>query len=64
MLKDLKRPAGKQLAEKNPKLGDYEKKFGSGSGSKKKVRVGSGSGYPSNPANEPHNEKALLSETI
>ena len=40
LLKDLKRPAGKQLAEKNPKLGDYEnsssrvrvakKKFGSG----------------------------------
>ena len=37
---DLKRPAGKQPAGKNPKLGNFEKLFGSGSGSKKKVGSG------------------------
>ena len=52
MFKDLKQPSEKQLAEKNPKLGNFEKQFESGSGSKKKVRVGSGSGYSSNPDDE------------
>ena len=42
LLKDLKRSAGKQQAGENPKLGNFQKYFGSGSGSKKKVRVGSG----------------------
>ena len=49
MLKDLKRPAGKQPAGKNPKLRNFEKQFGLGSGSKKKVWVGSGGGYSSRP---------------
>ena len=59
MLKDLKRPAGKQLAEKNPKLGNFEKQFESGSGSKKKVRVGSGSGYSSNPDQGSQKEESI-----
>ena len=49
IVKGLKQSAGKQPAGKNPILGDFEKKFGSGSGSKKKIRVGSGSGYSSKP---------------
>ena len=38
---DLKRPAGKHPAGKNPKLGNFEKYFGSGSVAKKSSgRVG------------------------
>ena len=37
IVKGLKRSAGKQPAEKNPILGDFEKEFGSGSGSKKSL---------------------------
>ena len=38
LLKDLKQPTGKQLTGKNPKLGNFEKQFGSGLGSKEKFR--------------------------
>ena len=47
IVKGLKQSAGKPPAGKNSILGDFEKKFGSGSGSKKKF--GSGSGHSSRP---------------